>query len=276
MKYLKALIILIISTMSLFSCSDDDNKPEMIYIEASPALEQITIKEIMQDDGGTVTREENFYYNKAHQLVRYISTQIYGEGPFIENETQITYTKNEVIIVDELNNKSIYTLSAEGYATSCIRYEVGGNTREYTFDYSTNTLNGAYLTGITEYVKGNIRSKVIFDNLALHDATLSVQSGDITNIFQLSFTQKNTSRLPWFFLTEIYPLNFHAIAMYARLLGDNPMYLLGTVQPKGGDETTTYTYTTDTAGQLSSYTETTYSNGKSYNRKINYTVTLAQ
>ncbi|MCE8466191.1 MULTISPECIES: DUF4595 domain-containing protein [Bacteroides] len=275
MKYLKTLIILTVSVMSLFSCRDDDKEPEMIYIEDSPALKQITIKELMQDDGGPVTREENFYYNEGHKLVRYVSTQIYGD-PVIENETQITYLENEAIIIDELNNKSIYTLNAEGYATSCIRYEVGGNTREYTFDYSTNTLNGAYLTGITEYVKGNIRSKVIFDNLALHDATLSVQSGDITNIFQLSFTQKNTSRLPWFFLTEIYPLNFHAIAMYARLLGDNPMYLLGTVQPKGGDEITTYIYTNDTSGQLSSYTEITRSNGKSYNRIINYIVTLAQ
>ena len=54
------------------------------------------------------------------------------------------------------------------------------------------------------------------------------------------------------------------------------MYLLGTVQPKGGDEITTYTYANDTAGQLSSYTEITRSNGKSYNRIINYIVTLAQ
>ena len=70
MKYLKTLIILTVSVMSLFSCRDDDKEPEMIYIEDSPALKQITIKELMQDDGGPVTREENFYYNEGHKLVR--------------------------------------------------------------------------------------------------------------------------------------------------------------------------------------------------------------
>ena len=50
MKYLKTLIILTVSVMSLFSCRDDDKEPEMIYIEDSPALKQITIKELMQDD----------------------------------------------------------------------------------------------------------------------------------------------------------------------------------------------------------------------------------
>ena len=49
MKYLKTIIILTVSVMSLFSCRDDDKEPEMIYIEDSPALEQITIKELMRD-----------------------------------------------------------------------------------------------------------------------------------------------------------------------------------------------------------------------------------
>ena len=69
MKYLKTIIILTVSVMSLFSCRDDDKEPEMIYIEDSPALEQITIKELMQDDGGPVTREENFYYRNINWFV---------------------------------------------------------------------------------------------------------------------------------------------------------------------------------------------------------------
>ena len=64
MKYLKTIIILTVSVMSLFSCRDDDKEPEMIYIEDSPALEQITIKELMQDDGGPVT-QQNITFLKA-------------------------------------------------------------------------------------------------------------------------------------------------------------------------------------------------------------------
>ena len=274
MKYLKRLIALTISGFLFFSCSNKD-EPEMIYIQTPPALQHLTIEESMQDDGIHVKRTENFYYNENHQLIRYVSAQIYGD-PSIENETTITYTNNEAIIIDELGNKSVYTLNSQGYATRCIRYETGGNTREYFFNYSTNTLNGAYLTGITEYIDGEIHSKIIYNNLAVHDATLSAQSGDITNIFQLAFKKENTSRLPWFFLTEMYPLNFHTIALYARLLGENPMYLLEAMRPEGGDEITNYTYTTNADGQLSSCTETIRNNGKSYSRTVNYTVTIAQ
>lgn len=271
MKQIKLWAALCITVALLAACSEED--APQLPVEDIPGM---VLTERMDTDGGIADRTEEFYYNEAHQLTRRVIKQKttvtmggYTDYDSLRLENRVTYSDREAVVTDAFDNVSTYILNEEGYATSCIRREgKGTNTvREYTFAYSDD----AALTEVMEIINGKIYSRIKFQPSTEKTVSLIAESG-ITNTFLLTLGEENTSLLPWLYLTGFYPLDLHQEAMYAQLLGKAPKLLIKTIQPEGGDEKTTYSYTMDKAGNLSSCKESILSDGYRYNRTINYAI----
>lgn len=275
MKYFK-LLFPVLAVALLSSCLDDEGTEASLTLEipASPALQKVTLTEALKSDDQDVIRKETYLYAETHQLISHTTTQLCDEFS-LTHETTLSYGDKKVTVTDAFDNVSIYTLNSQGYASSCTRHEAGsGQTREYAFSYSTNTTNGSFLTGITETIQGNVTSKIVFNSLTLSKSSLSLYQGDLSNTYGIVFNDANTSRLPSLYLTEMYPLNLHNEAMYARLLGENLLTLIHSIHPSGGTEESTYVYETDAAGQMHSCTESIRNNGQTFKRRVDYTVVL--
>lgn len=259
-------------TVALLAACSEEDVPQL-PVEEVPGM---VLTERMNTDGGIVDRTEEFYYDDAHRLTSRVIKQKttvtlggYTDYDSLRLENRVTYSDREAVITDAFDNVSTYILNEEGYATSCIRREgKGTNTvRVYTFAYSDD----ASLTEIMEIINGKIYSRIKLQPLTDKTVSLIVESG-IGNTFLLTLGDENTSLLPWLYLTELYPLNLHMEAMYAQLLGKAPKQLIQTLQPEGGDEKVTFTYTNDKAGNLSSCKISTRSDGYVYNRTVNYAI----
>lgn len=275
MKYFK-LLFPVLAVALLSSCLDDEGTEVSLPLEipTSPALQKVTLTETLKSDAQDVIREETYLYAETHQLISHTTTQLFDEFS-LTHETTLSYEDQKVTVTDAFDNVSVYTLNSQGYASSCTRHEAGsGQTREYAFSYSTNTTNGSFLTGITETIQGNVTSQIVFNSFTLSKSSLSMYQGDLSNTYDIVFNDGNASRLPLLYLTEIYPLNLHNEAMYARLLGENPLTLIHSIHPLGGTEESTYAYETDAAGHIHSCTESIQRNGQTFKRRVEYTVIL--
>lgn len=71
-----------------------------------------------------------------------------------EDTAIVTYSDHQAVVADGTGMVSTYTLDNRGYATACIRREMGGSTRTYTFEYLADTGNRRYLIRITERLDG--------------------------------------------------------------------------------------------------------------------------
>lgn len=271
MKQRMLLALLCSTVIALSACSEEDTPAPL------PETPGMTLTEKIITDGGIVDRTEEFYYNESRQLTRRVMKQKttvslggYTDTDSLRLENRVTYTPDEVTVTDASDNVSTYLLNDQGYATSCIRREAGTRqSRVYTFGYSDD----AVLTEVMEIINGKIQSRATFQPLTASSATLCIENGEISSTALLTLGEENTSHLPWLYLTEQYPLNLHQEAMYAQLLGKSPERLIASLRPETGDEQTTYTYTTDAAGNLRSCTESILSYGATYRRTVNYLIT---
>lgn len=273
MKQIRLLTAFCLTIIALSACSEEDASPD-------PPAETpgITLTERIISDGGIVDRTEEFYYNEARQLTRRVMKQQFTvtvngitDTDSLRLENKVTYATDEVTVTDASDNVSTYLLNDQGYATSCIRREVGTKmARLYTFGYSDD----GTLAAVMEIINGKIVSQLTFRALTETTATFCTENGEISSTFLLTLGEENTSRLPWLYLTEQYPLNLHQDALYAQLLGKSPTRLIQSLRPETGDERTTYTYTTDGAGNLSSCKESFVSYGDTYRRTVNYLISF--
>lgn len=267
---MKQLALLCLAVIALVACSEED----------APTVEALgmTITEEAVSNAGKVERTEEFYYNKARKLTRHVLKQKFTveigghtDTDSIQIENRVTYAPNEATVTDASDNVSTYLLNEKGYATSCIRREgEGAFIRNYTFNYAPDGV----LAEVQETINGKTESRIILQPLTETTATLRTEIGEVNSTFLLSFNEENTSRLPWLYYTDLYPLNLHQDAMYAQLLGKSPARLIHSIQPETGDERTTYTYTTDAKGDLRSCTESIHSYGITNRRTVNYSIAL--
>ena len=103
-----------------------------------------------------------------------------------------------------------------------------------------------------------------------HNSTATTPSGnEIANI----------SEIPSLFITDMYPLSMHAVAIYGKILGEPANYLITQLIPDSNgesEETTTYTYTLDNRGIVTSCHAVVrhIRNGyeQDYTRTVNYTI----
>lgn len=243
MKQLKNALALTICAALMFACSDE-----------SPEVSQMTIKENMSYDGGTVAKVDTYVYEND-KLVKHVTTQeFYGQS--ISSAVSLSYFKQEVLVKDDEGNTAVYTLGSDGYATQCA-YQLSGQARVYTFHYDQG-----YLARLDETIEGQSGKS----------NTLTYRQGDLIGISNAGTTLRcepggtvNSASLPDQLLKDIYPLSLHLDAMYAGILGRPAQHLVAQVMPIAEDnkEITEYTYTTDATGKVTGVRE-----------KLTYTGTL--
>ena len=185
---------------------------------------------------------------------------------------------DHAVVTDEINNISTYTLDDNGYAISCVRQEMDGKIRSYTFDYLINTEGKYFLKNITETLDGNKSYSSInidYSSYRTLRITQQVDKSEQTYIASTSTGNEiaNTSEIPYLFLTDLYPLSFHSVAIYGKFLGDAYNTLITDLRPEdnsGSNETTTYTYRFDKKDVDISCSELTKSYGTDYARTVDY------
>lgn len=231
MKQLKYALALLLCATIFYGCSDD-NQPE---------ISTITITEIMSNDGGSVTRTEQYTYTDK-LLTSHVTTQNFSDQS-LSHDVSFTYSGNEVILTYSEGNTAVYTIGANGYATQCI-YQLASQTRQYQFTYSDG-----YLIQVDESI----------DGVPFMSNTLKYEEGDLTSVATgsnvmncTSGTTPNTNELPNLLLANVYPLSLHQDAIYAHILGKATRHFTNSLVPaiENPDESTQYTYTVGKSGNI--------------------------
>lgn len=269
-------IILCISLICIcISCSNDDTE-EGNYPKTS--FSKIELSQTYVGDALPVTTTQAYNYKKG-RLTSYILRQSYTaiEPVIMEQTTAITYKNSKVTVTDAFDNSSTYTLNDEGYAISCIRQEQGtDNTRTYTFDY---LLSGGkhYLKQMTECINNVPYASINIEYNSDYTLQITFKIDDYEQTYTAITANNlsNKSEIPSLFLSELYPLSSHAVAIYGKLLGDPLDVLIDKIIPDGNDEnneTTTYNYEIDNRGIVTSCKEVINSYGTDYVRTVNYII----
>lgn len=279
----KNIFIALLFIGGLTACSDDNEGSDIPDNPGYPVthFSKIELKEVKEEPGAPAVTVTQTYDYSAGRLINFTSTQSFvagGELFKIENATNVVYGDHQAVVTDEINNISTYTLDDNGYAISCVRQEMDGKIRSYTFDYLINTEGKYFLKNITETLDGNkFYSSINIDYSSYRTLriTQQVDKSEQTYIASTSTGNEiaNTSEIPYLFLTDLYPLSFHSVAIYGKFLGDAYNTLITDLRPEdnsGSNETTTYTYRFDKKDVDISCSELTKSYGTDYARTVDY------
>lgn len=279
----KNIFIALLFIGGLTACSDDNEGSDIPDNPGYPVthFSKIELKEVKEESGAPAVTVTQTYDYSAGRLINFTSTQSFvagGELFKIENATNVVYGDHQAVVTDEINNISTYTLDDNGYAISCMRQEMDGKIRSYTFDYLINTEGKYFLKNITETLDGNkFYSSINIDYSSYRTLriTQQVDKSEQTYIASTSTGNEiaNTSEIPYLFLTDLYPLSFHSVAIYGKFLGDAYNTLITDLRPEdnsGSNETTTYTYRFDKKDVDISCSELTKSYGTDYARTVDY------
>ena len=280
----KNILIALLFIGGLAACSDSDDSD----IPDNPGypvthFSKIELSEVKTEKATPPVTLTQTYAYKAGRLISFTAIQSFvagGETFKIENATSVVYGDHQAVVTDEINTVSTYTLDDNGYAVSCIRKEMDGKIRSYTFDYLINTEGKYFLKNITETLDGNQPYSSInidYSSYRILRITQQVNKSEQTYIAGTSTTNEiaNTSEIPYLFLTDLYPLSFHSVAIYGKFLGDAYNTLITNLRPEDNsesNETTTYKYEFDGRGIVTSCNEMTKSYGDDYKRTIKYTI----
>lgn len=277
----KNIFIALLFIGGLTACSDNNEGSDIPDNPGYPVthFSKIELKEVKEEPGAPAVTQTYDY--SAGRLINFTSTQSFvagGELFKIENATNVVYGDHQAVVTDEINNISTYTLDDNGYAISCVRQEMDGKIRSYTFDYLINTEGKYFLKNITETLDGNKSYSSInidYSSYRTLRITQQVDKSEQTYIASTSTGNEiaNTSEIPYLFLTDLYPLSFHSVAIYGKFLGDAYNTLITDLRPEdnsGSNETTTYTYRFDKKDVDISCSELTKSYGTDYARTVDY------
>ena len=279
----KNIFIALLFIGGLTACSDNNEGSDIPDNPGYPVthFSKIELKEVKEEPGAPAVTVTQTYDYSAGRLINFTSTQSFvagGELFKIENATNVVYGDHQAVVTDEINNISTYTLDDNGYAISCVRQEMDGKIRSYTFDYLINTEVKYFLKNITETLDGNKSYSSInidYSSYRTLRITQQVDKSEQTYIASTSTGNEiaNTSEIPYLFLTDLYPLSFHSVAIYGKFLGDAYNTLITDLRPEdnsGSNETTTYTYRFDKKDVDISCSELTKSYGTDYARTVDY------
>ena len=279
----KNIFIALLFIGGLTACSDNNEGSDIPDNPGYPVthFSKIELKEVKEEPGAPAVTVTQTYDYSAGRLINFTSTQSFvagGELFKIENATNVVYGDHQAVVTDEINNISTYTLDDHGYAISCVRQEMDGKIRSYTFDYLINTEGKYFLKNITETLDGNKSYSSInidYSSYRTLRITQQVDKSEQTYIASTSTGNEiaNTSEIPYLFLTDLYPLSFHSVAIYGKFLGDAYNTLITDLRPEdnsGSNETTTYTYRFDKKDVDISCSELTKSYGTDYARTVDY------
>lgn len=243
---------LLLCTSLFYGCSEDNE----------PKISTITITEIMSNDGGSVTRTEQYMYADK-LLTSHTTTQSFSDQS-LSHDVSLTYSGNEVTMTFSEGNKAIYTIGANGFATQCA-YQLAGQTRQYQFTYSDG-----YLIQVDESI----------DGVPFMSNTLRYKEGDLISVAIGSNetictpgTTLNNNELPNLLLANVYPLSLHQDALYAHILGKATRHFTDSFVPaiENPDESTQYTYTMGKSGNIEKIDEKLTYTGTVVDRNGNVT-----
>jgi len=277
----KNIFIALLFIGGLTACSDNNEGSDIPDNPGYPVthFSKIELKEVKEEPGAPAVTVTQTYDYSAGRLITSTQSFVAGGELFkIENATNVVYGDHQAVVTDEINNISTYTLDDNGYAISCVRQEMDGKIRSYTFDYLINTEGKYFLKNITETLDGNKSYSSInidYSSYRTLRITQQVDKSEQTYIASTSTGNEiaNTSEIPYLFLTDLYPLSFHSVAIYGKFLGDAYNTLITDLRPEdnsGSNETTTYTYRFDKKDVDISCSELTKSYGTDYARTVDY------
>ena len=125
---MKKVVLLFITTILLLSCSDDDEKEKTwneinIPVPTMSKMVMTEVEETYMTTSTAINTIKNEYVYTDNKLTSYTNTQSISIGDEIVQELshQVTlqYENNLVTMIDSEDNKWIYTLNEQGYATQC-------------------------------------------------------------------------------------------------------------------------------------------------------------
>lgn len=279
--------MLLAGTLGWATACNDEREGSGPLLPTYPTMpcRQIGLAETVLEDGQSITLTHTYSY-EAGRVSGYRFLQSYClqgvEEPFlIEDNATVAYAQGEATVEDGHGNTWRYQLDGKGVATECTYREKAGNTRTYLFTYAACADGRQRLSCLEEYIGGDalphasVRLSYGEEGGVHVTQQIEGQGQAFTAVPPANGEGKNPAGLPWLFLTELYPLSRHHIALYGKLLGEPPEYLPAQIVPDGNEESgesITYTYHLDEAGIPTSCRQLIVSYGQRYERSITYTV----
>lgn len=280
----RSFLFLLLFALWTGSCRDDADE-ELPDLPTPDLSARIELVEQMSDSEGSTLRTETYEYGTDGQLASCTVSQVLswrGEAiDTLSSRTTVTRSDGQIVLTDDWGNESLYLLDAGGYATSCRIREAAGGVRDFRFAYSEASDDGRhYLQEVTERVgeEPASSSRISIGRAVGQPLHVTQEVGSSVCGFHLTIPvaggTPNADRLPLLFLTELYPLSLHVVALYGGWLGDADAMLPTTVQPEGADErqAVSYRYTTDEQGMLTACEVLTTDGSASYRRTLHYRI----
>ena len=255
---------------ALVACNNNEDINDII--EPDPWKAQLTISEVKQSDGGTVTYNEVYNYSDFVFM-----TSCYTEQKVLDFELKNNYSidydfnNRKYTYTDELGNTWEYIHDQWGLTHQGRFYSTGGEERTYLFKYY-----GEHLAQLDEYIDDKLNASAKFEYIDDYNTKLTTVVNGQTEVLHIKYSDEIIwNAFPNYFLTEIYPLNTQRLAYYNGLFGVN-FRVIKEMQYEGSDEVTTFTYNNMPGSIIMPdfCTQTiSYGNEAPFKRTVNYTLT---
>lgn len=231
----KLILTVILSAGTFLSCSKDDKYLSFSDFQTFSILETLTTDDYREQ----IQKTEALAFING-QLQTGTVTQVI---PYYDNYTticqnDISYANTNVIVKGCVGDLAIYTLNKEGFAISC-DIEDSGLLRHYNFSYKDG-----YLSSVSETINNTptFQMELLYNEGCLIKTIEERYDSEYTINF-IPTTEKNVGKLPLHYLTEIYPLSFHRMAIYAGILGKAPRRLIQQITSENNiSDTVNYSY----------------------------------
>ena len=217
----KNIFIALLFIGGLTACSDNNEGSDIPDNPGYPVthFSKIELKEVKEEPGApAVTVTQTYDYSAG----RFVAG---GELFKIENATNVVYGDHQAVVTDEINNISTYTLDDNGYAISCVRQEMDGKIRSYTFDYLINTEGKYFLKNITEtFSFRHKKLPLVFTITQFLFSFILLPSHRLLRL--LYFQQKSLLQfLLSFFLLSLWTLHLKFLSQHLNRSCNDPVHL---------------------------------------------------
>lgn len=251
-------------------------------MEACP-VKGLELKELIPSDSYSVVSKKTFGFENG-LIKSYVASQEIENGNVFSHSivTEVDYSDGGIMMSDDNDNVWTYITDGSGYAKSCHLEEGGGTVRSYSFSYTMDGDGRTLLAGITESVEdGEEYSSLELDYSVDGRIRVTQNVDGLSEIYIVEFDAVeavgNDYGLPDLFLSELYPLSMHLVALYGGILGDAYGFLGTAMYPEFSPELqehTTFEYSSDESGVLNGCKMITVNDGKEYVRNIDIKLTL--
>lgn len=266
----------------LFACQDDSHEEQPFPNEETEntSFAKIDISEVQVGDAPAVTWQQSYHYDESDRLVSVVTVQTFTaiEAHEMREEMTLVYSEDQVCVVDDVGNRWTYHLDKNsGKAISCLYQSAGGSMRIYQFSYALMPNGKHGLSQVIEKIEGEDTDfcSLSIDYVSTDVSIVTKEIHGIRQDFELRYFTgshpENVVQLPPLFLSELYPLSQHTVAMYAHLLGDYHPNLLQSVTPQENvyREVCTYAYKMEQNYPVNCEIRTV-SQGEEYVRKLTF------